>query len=241
MTDSDILNTITYSIETGTNEVCINESREFYLNIIKDPVNAKNNIDNMIINKIKRKYRYSEDETINLSLKIINKTDLSTRCITISNNILFIGRLPINDIIVGEETNDVSRIHCVCIKIGDVIYIVDTWSSNGTTSLKLGSNLEIKSLPYSRKIMSFNSNEQYMISLPNYIIVFNQDIQNHNEKNCIICLENPRRLRLSCGHGITCVECGKILFNENRQIKCPLCRTHGHAEVSECVDTMLSV
>ena len=42
MTDSDILNTITYSIETGTNEVCINESREFYLNIIKDPVNAKN-------------------------------------------------------------------------------------------------------------------------------------------------------------------------------------------------------
>ena len=75
----------------------------------------------------------------------------------------------------------------------------------------------------------------------NYIIVFNQDIQNHNEKNCIICLENPRRLRLSCGHGITCIECGKMLFNENRQIKCPLCRTHGHAEVSECVDTMLSI
>ena len=69
MTDSDILNTITYAIETGTNEVNMNESREFYLNIIKDPTNAKKNIDNMIINKIKRKYKYSEEEAINLSVK----------------------------------------------------------------------------------------------------------------------------------------------------------------------------
>ena len=240
MSFEDINETISYTIDNNAPALSIKESREFYLSIIQNMNDAKEKINKFIIEKICKKYGYvNSEENTKLSIRIVNKTTMESKLININDPIFFVGRHYQNDIQIGQETTDISRIQFVTFEIADKRYILDTWSLAGTTSIKLGKNNKISSIPYKRNLLSFNKDDEYIIDIPNYVLIFNQDNISIDDMQCIVCMSKPRRVRFECGHGSTCIDCTKLLFNGSDMLTCPLCRSKSrNIHISECVNIM---
>jgi len=150
-----------------------------------------------------------------------NKTQFSIgydkKIKTITNSqVLTVGRYKENDIIVSNPS--ASRLHIIIFLIYPKIIVVDLASLVGTKTVARSSDKLLEHVePKSRKVLEFDWDEHVILELgiENIITFF--------PKECIVCQEGPRTIKLSCGHYILCVECYKL--KDKYQNMCPLCKS----------------
>lgn len=120
------------------------------------------------------------------------------------------------------------------------LVIFDGWSLNGTQTIErsvdcIADDTNIKnenpssfldrSVPGFRKILLYGTQETIHLEFGGngkndesaHIII--------NPKECIICVDSARSVRMKCGHAVLCADCfHAIEMSELAQRKCPICR-----------------
>ena len=134
---------------------------------------------------------------------------------TIKSSIFTFGRHPENDIF--DKDRYISRIQCFIFIIDDSLYVMDGWSCCGTRTISVnGTKSNLKhSKPNKRTLLRFNSKDIIHLRFGPIDLII-------NPKECIICMDNARVIRHSCGHYVSCKTCYDQSSQSSKQ-ECPLC------------------
>ena len=150
------------------------------------------------------------------------KIGLNTQSIvTTSGCVLTCGRYRENDIYTGEIDQAVSRIQFFILVIDNSLIILDGWSFMGTKVKSVNdktSGLQIKSsLPQQRYVLRFERSDRIHLRLGQNVDLI------INPKECVVCMENARTIRNSCGHFVCCQDCFDQILSSDNSL-CPICR-----------------
>ena len=157
------------------------------------------------------------------SFELKYKIGLNNQYINVASGCaLTCGRYEENDIYTGEIDQAVSRIQFFILVIDNSLIILDGWSFMGTKVIsvndKTNGSMIKSSLPDQRYVLRFNKSDRIHLRL-------GQDIDLIiNPKECIVCMENARTIRNSCGHFVTCKDCYDQILSSDTKL-CPLCRS----------------
>lgn len=198
----------------------INDSRREYEILINNP-DGKQLLEKEIVEPTLRQLGIEKNETTPVKIRVINMHNMEHNDYLMSSTFT-VGRLPLNDIVINNMLNSISRIHFIVFFANNKVVLMDTWSLNGTSTVNNSTLEEVKSAPHNRTMISFDIGVRFMIKIENYAIVFNQDMKSQNTKDCLICVENPRSIRFGCGHSCTCEICAKIIIESTNS--CPICK-----------------
>ena len=67
-----------------------------------------------------------------------------------------------------------------------------------------------------------NKPQIILVKLENKIKNVKDDIEENEEKQCVLCSENRRKVVFSCGHSNFCVKCSLTIMDGKKE--CPICR-----------------
>mmetsp|Transcript_124189 Transcript_124189/g.397488 ORF Transcript_124189/g.397488 Transcript_124189/m.397488 type:complete len:200 (-) Transcript_124189:96-695(-) len=146
------------------------------------------------------------------------------KVMTLSAEAFSIGRLACCDVHIQKQTEDssVSRIQCWVFSLPIGLIVVDGWSVAGTSLLDDDdrTNTLPASSPNGRRNFIIPHGKPATLRLA----TFGTEVT-LNPKLCVICMERPRAIRLSCGHQVLCVECVHYIAGPHpSQHMCPICR-----------------
>ena len=135
---------------------------------------------------------------------------------SIKSSMFTFGRYERNDITDSEQS--LSRIQCFIFIINDALFIMDGWSLCGTMTISVnGTKSNSKhSMPNKRTLLRYNKTDTIHLRVDAIDLII-------NPKECIICMENARVIRNSCGHYVSCKTCHDRLYATDRSLNCQLC------------------
>lgn len=222
------------SYRVTDNEIA--EGRKLYLESLKYS-NYIDIIKKTIVNPLMLKYNEPNSSDVLINVKLIPKNNINYCYIRhITTNIFTIGRASNCNITIDDM--DVSRIHLIGMIIKNKIIIVDTWSLHGTSIYDKKNHKE--TILNHRQLLKCSADKRCILELKNYLVVINSD-KIINDRYCLVCMEAPRIIRNSCGHGVLCQDCNLKLRKYNEDFKCPICKDlMRHAYISNCNNTYYS-
>lgn len=203
------------------NEKATEELRSFYLSCIdlpawKDPLLSLGStvIADLATNGQLKKSHRSQHDRDSVPTEIYVSDTNSSICVPINSTFL-IGRKEGCDI--GPHCGDscMSRLQAIVIVTESDVIILDFWSGFGTTTIHRSNttkDIESSTPSGGRRVLIFDINEHFCISV---------GLTAHltfTARLCVVCLSEPRSVRLCCGHGVVCRYCAKKLN------QCPICR-----------------
>lgn len=141
------------------------------------------------------------------------------KSLTFSDDKFYIvGRFHGCDIKLINNGNICSRIQFMIYIVGDTVILVDVGTLFNTKII--GRSDKEKELTEStqecRKAIIFKLNETVVIEAGQYVYTF-------SPKECIVCMSEPRNIKLECGHTLLCKQCYERILNSDNK-KCPSCR-----------------
>ena len=192
------------------------EARKLYDSII-----YKHDAKDIIIEAVKKTKEEILKDPAFPDTKTLNKDEfniaLDDQTYTfINDQIVTIGRLSWNDIILDRE--GISRCHLIVIPIPErnLILLIDFASIGGSRIEKRSSEKPLsESSSQKKEVMMIDWDEASIVSLSEKASIKRFTFC---PRMCIICFENARAVRLNCGHLVSCYSCS------NKLDKCPLCK-----------------
>lgn len=135
-------------------------------------------------------------------------------------------------IVVPDQDRTVSRFTAVIFPVPhEYVLVVDIGSMHGITTIvredhNLNSPTEDSSTPDKRRILKFPWGEMVTLKIGQHTQMTLWPAQT-DEEVCAVCKLRPRRLRMRCGHQVSCMEC------IDRIAECDICGKRGRARSVE--------
>jgi len=221
MASSESIAIVECSSISHINPMCrpLPDNRDNYTKMIEG-TSSEDLINSLIppeLKSSKSKFKHS------LSLEV-KKLDGSKSSHSFTKQTITIGRLESHcDLIFPDQ--DVSRIQYIIFFVKSKIMILDTWSLNGIQTKSKKTGKIYNSVMGNRNLISYDISDTFDIILPEgTVITVNPEMSifTPSVEMCVVCMEKPRTIRLTCGHAVMCEECSTKIFNSTRT--CPICR-----------------
>jgi len=214
-----ITNVVNQSSKTNVTTITQHETQDIrnaYLQMIEDP-----NWKALLIEtgkQIKNGVETSTESTqmdVTLYYCMTGHVDGTTN--TLQSEIITVGKKTGVDVCLPDDAPGVSRLHMIIFQLSDKIIVVDPGSLFGVQTILRSSDKPLEhSVPTQRKVLIFDKDETVTFRIGDYELTI-------SPKMCIICYENPRTIRLTCGHLVCCETCHEVI---KQQHICPICKKY---------------